>query len=217
VPAEDTKDRILDAAEMLFARDGYSGTSMRAVTSEAGVNLASVNYHFGSKEALLVAAFDRLAAPVNKERLAALDALEADGKEPTLEEILEAFLLPALRLVVDLGDRGLMATRFLGRVAADPTPAVQQMILSEFDVVSERFMVAIGAALPGLGQDELGWRFKLMVGVLIHVQSDEQWKRQLLSDPKPSAVVEVCRRTVAFLTDGFRAGASTSQRKRTGD
>jgi AcrR family transcriptional regulator len=205
VPADDTKDRILDTAEELFARDGYSGTSLRAVTAAARVNLASVNYHFGSKEALLVAAFDRLAAPVNRERLEALDRLESRVEDPTLEEVLEAFLTPALRVVVDLGSRGSTATRFLGRCAADPTPAVQAIIADEFSVITDRFLRALGRALPDLSDDELFWRFKLMIGVLVYVQRDDQWKADLPRTPHASDVDKVRERTVRFLADGFRA------------
>jgi AcrR family transcriptional regulator len=214
LPKQDIKDRILDVAEALFARDGYSGTSLRAVTSAAEVNLASVNYHFGSKEALLLAAFDRLAAPVNQERLAVLNQLEAAPDRPSLEQIIEAFLSPALRIVIDLGERGLTATRFLGRVAADPTPAVQQMIATEFHVISERFLAALAAAAPTLDEAELVWRFKLMVGVLVYVQGDEHWKRDLPTDPRPSDVEAVRQRTVTFLAEGFRAGATNPPRKR---
>ena len=205
MPADDTKDRILDTAEELFARDGYSGTSLRAVTTAARVNLASVNYHFGSKEALLVAAFDRLAAPVNRERLEALDRLESRPEDPTLEEVLEAFLTPALRVVVDLGSRGPTATRFLGRCAADPTPAVQAIIADEFKVITDRFLHALGRALPDLSDDELFWRFKLMIGVLVHVQRDDQWKADLPQKPRASDVDKVREKTLRFLADGFRA------------
>ena len=75
----DTRDRILDAAERLFAQQGFDLTSLRALTTEADVNLAAVNYHFGSKERLFEAVLARLIAPINAERLARLDALEAKG------------------------------------------------------------------------------------------------------------------------------------------
>jgi AcrR family transcriptional regulator len=67
--SKDTKERILDAAERLFAAHGFAGTSLRAVTKEAGVNLAAVHYHFGTKEDLLRAVLSRIVIPVNRERL----------------------------------------------------------------------------------------------------------------------------------------------------
>ena len=208
--AKETKERILDVAEALFAENGYSGTSLRAVTTAAGANLAAVNYHFGSKRTLLRAVFERLSGPANTERLALLDRLEAVSAQPELEDILRAFLTPALRVVVDLGDRGHTATRFLGRIAGDPAGDVQAMIAEEFMVVTERFLAAFARALPDLGDDELGWRFKLMVGVLIHVQADEQWKAELPRRPKPADIEVIRDRTVAFLAAGFRGPTAAS-------
>jgi AcrR family transcriptional regulator len=204
VTARDTKERILDVAERLFAEKGYSGTSLRAVTAAAGANLAAVNYHFGSKRALLRAVFVRLSGPANRERLSHLDRLEADPAAPSLEAILSAFLTPALRVVVDLGERGHTATRFLGRIAADPAADVQEMIADEFGEVTERFLAALARALPEIEGDVLLWRFKLMVGVLIYVQADEDWKRELPDRPGPSDVEAVRDRTIAFLAAGFK-------------
>src|SRR5437763_5037954 len=92
----DTKQKILDAAERLIAERGYSATSLRHIIAEAGVNLAAIHYHFGSKEDLLDELILRKAGPVNAERLAWLDRLEADagGRPLPVEAILEAFLIP---------------------------------------------------------------------------------------------------------------------------
>ena len=92
-----TKERIMDVAEGLFAEKGYAATSLRDITGEAGTNLASVNYHFQSKEGLLSAIIDRFVGPVNRGRLEALEALEAeaDGASPDVEGLLRSFLAPA--------------------------------------------------------------------------------------------------------------------------
>jgi AcrR family transcriptional regulator len=117
MPGADTREKILDAAERHFAGHGFAGTSLRAVIREAGVNLAAVHYHFGTKEDLLRAVLDRVVVPVNRERLERLGRLEvSSGDEPlTVEGILEAFLAPGLRSIRDLGERGVIITRFLGR------------------------------------------------------------------------------------------------------
>src|SRR3954471_3227822 len=90
----ETKLRILDTAERLFAESGFAATSLRQIISEAGVNLAAVHYHFGSKDELLDAVVTRKAAPVNEERLALLDGLPAEAGIPA---ILDAFLTPMAR------------------------------------------------------------------------------------------------------------------------
>ena len=94
-----TKQRILDVAERLFAERGFSGTSLRTIIGEAGVNLAAVHYHFHSKDALLEAVILRRLEPVNRERLAMLEACEhaARGGPPAVEDILRAFIEPTVR------------------------------------------------------------------------------------------------------------------------
>src|SRR6266702_2821486 len=91
-----TKDRILDAAERSFANHGFEGASIRAIVMDAGVNLASIHYHFRSKEALLEAVLTRRISLVNDARLERLDAAQraAAPRSPSVEEILRAFILP---------------------------------------------------------------------------------------------------------------------------
>src|SRR3954454_15556964 len=92
---KNTRSRILDVAEELFSERGFDKISIRNITEKARVNLAAINYHFGSKEDLIAAIFEREVVPVNNARLAALDAAEASGrKDPKLEDILEAFIRP---------------------------------------------------------------------------------------------------------------------------
>ena len=81
----DTRERILDAAERLFMAHGYEGTSMRQITGEAAVNLAAVNYHFGSKESLMQEVFRRRLDWLNEERLRVLDHMEADANGKPLK------------------------------------------------------------------------------------------------------------------------------------
>src|SRR2546421_12961401 len=99
----DTKTRILDAAEVLFMEHGFEATSLRQITAAAGVNLAAVNYHFGSKEELFQAVLTRRLDPMNAERMALLDEYERDqaGEELSCEKILAAMFIPALRLSRD--------------------------------------------------------------------------------------------------------------------
>ena len=91
-PQHETRTRILDAAEELFMQHGFEGTSMRQLTSRAGVNLAAVNYHFGSKDALIEAVFRRRLDPMNAARIAALDELEKEGRAAAPEAIIRAFV-----------------------------------------------------------------------------------------------------------------------------
>src|SRR5215468_2668082 len=98
-----TKARILDAAEVLFMEHGFEATSLRAITAAAGVNLAAVNYHFGSKEELFQAVLTRRLDPMNQERVDLLTRLENEVAPRPLpcERILNAMFMPALKLARD--------------------------------------------------------------------------------------------------------------------
>src|SRR5258706_10605789 len=94
----DTKQRILDSAERLFAARGVEAASLRTIIADAKVNLAAIHYHYHSKDALLDAVLKRRLEPINRERLALLDAC---GERPRLEAVLDAFIAPAVRVSAD--------------------------------------------------------------------------------------------------------------------
>jgi AcrR family transcriptional regulator len=207
----DTRERILDAAERLFAAHGFAGTSLRAVTREAEVNLAAVHYHFGTKEDLLRAVLDRVVVPVNRERLERLGQLEAgSGDEPLpVEGILDAFLAPTLRSIRDLGERGVIITRFLGRSYTEPSELVQALAREQYGEVGQRFTEALGRALPHLPEAELHRRFKLVVGVLTYILADAGRTGEYADDL--SDVDGMVGRLVAFLAAGLRAPVPAPQ------
>jgi AcrR family transcriptional regulator len=209
----DTKQRILDAAERLFAAHGFAGTSLRAVTKEAGVNLAAVHYHFGTKEDLLRAVLSRIVIPVNQERLKMLEQVEAaaGSDPPSLEAILEAFIAPDLRLIRDLGERGVIITRFLGRSYTEPAEMVQALSREHYEELGQRFMEVFARALPEVPQAELYWRFKLVVGVLTYILADTDRTGGYAQDL--SDVDGTVRRLVAFLAAGLRAPVPAPQRQ----
>jgi AcrR family transcriptional regulator len=122
----DTRSRILDAAEHLLVRHGLDGTTLRMITAEAKANLAAVNYHFGSKEALIEAVFRRRLTWLNEQRIAALDAFEAEAKGEPLKprQIVEAFFGVAIRMAADKNG-GQTFMRLLGRTYTEPTDFVR--------------------------------------------------------------------------------------------
>jgi len=162
----DTRTRILDHAERLFAKQGISRTSLRALTRAADVNLASVHYHFGSKEALLDAVVERRSLPLNDERVRSLEALLPVGADAVaVEAILEAFIAPAIALVSHSSEEGQRLGRLLARIEAQPPEVVEALYLKHFGSVASRFVDALQRALPDLPPKLVDRRFRMAAGL----------------------------------------------------
>jgi AcrR family transcriptional regulator len=206
-PKIDTKQRILDSAERLFADRGFEATSLRTIIGDAGVNLAAVHYHYHSKDALLDAVILRRIGPVNSERLRMLDACErAAGEGPaSLESVLTAFLGPPFRLGSDPQSKTFL--RLMGRIMSDSTAVFRLVVEDHFRVILERFSIALQKAAPELPRQEILWRLSFVAGAMAHTL--RFWGQELgpslvcLSDTSdPEGAVA---RLVSFGAAGFRA------------
>lgn len=166
--SHDTRERILDVAERLFMENGYEATSMRMITGAAEVNLAAVNYHFGSKEALLREVFRRRLSWLNGERLVALDKLEAQAGGAALKpsQILEAFFGTLLRMGEDESLGGMTFLRLLGRTLTEPAEFIRTFFAGEYAQVIDRYKLALFRALPDVPKAEIVWRLHFMLGAM---------------------------------------------------
>jgi hypothetical protein len=155
----------------------------------------------------------RIVIPVNRERLEMLEQVEAaaGSDPPSLEGILEAFIAPDLRLIRDLGERGVIITRFLGRSYTEPAEMVQALSREHYEELGRRFMEAFARALPEVPRAELYWRFKLVVGVLTYILADTDPTGGYAQDL--SDVDGTVRRLVTFLAAGLRAPVPASPRQ----
>jgi AcrR family transcriptional regulator len=192
-----TKAKILDAAEKLFGQHGFDATSLRDITHAAQVNLAAVNYHFQSKEILIDAVILRRLEPVNRRRMAMLDAA---GPSPTLEQILEAFLAPVLEADI------LSVVPLIGRVFSNPAQFAVRIFQTHLAPVARRFDEAFASAMPELAAEERFWRLHFTVGAMTHLLA--LW--EVLPRLTPLTIEPVDRgaslsRMVQFLAAGFRA------------
>ncbi len=167
-PGQETRERILDAAETAFMQHGFDGASMRTITATAGVNLAAANYHFGSKEGLLCAVFRRRLEGLNRERLAVLDDLEAQSGGAPLKpsQILEAFFGTLLRIGEDESRGGVTFLRLLGRTLTDPADFIRDFFAREYAEVLSRYKQALFRALPDVPRVEIAWRLHFMLGAV---------------------------------------------------
>ena len=201
----DTKARILDTAERLFAEQGYAETSMRCITSGAGVNLASVNYHFGSKEALLLEVIARRIGPVNEARMSLLDDVDAESEDeaPDLEKVVRAFLLPAIKAIYEAGEQGKMFMRLIGRTHSETNDNIRSMFMDQFKETLPRFAEMFHRALPDLSVEEVRLRMFFMVGAMAHSMAMSH-KVEWLPHGE-GAMAQLAEALVQFTTAGMSA------------
>ena len=160
-----TKAAVLNAAERLFALNGFQSVSVRDITAEAGVNLASVNYHFGSKDALLFEIFRRRTAELNRERARMLHAAaDRHGGKPPVREILRALFEPPLRWSTPENDRRI-SVQFIIRARSEGTEAMRDVLRTDVSHL-RRFADALIGALPGLAPEEVYWRLHFTLGMI---------------------------------------------------
>lgn len=171
-----TKLAILNATERLVAAHGFGATSLRAITAAAGVNLAAVNYHFATKDALILAMLNRRMKPLNEARLALLDGFEAEaGDAPVaVEKILEALFRPVLELIARPAKGGRSFLRLLALCLAEPGAYLKPLVQKEFAEKNRRFHRALRRSLPGLSDVEAHWRLHFAHGAFFHAVAHSQ-------------------------------------------
>ncbi len=216
----ETRERILDAAETLFVEHGYEATSTRMVTAAAGVNLAAVNYHFGSKEALMQAVLRRRLAALNRERLRALDEAEAKAKGAPLKPsvIVDGFFGTLLRMAEDEQAGGKTFLRLLGRTMSEPSVFIRTFLAAEYEDVVERYKKALFKALPNVPKAEIVWRFHFMLGATSYaiagtdaLQLVTDW--QMPAGEDSAADSKLLPRLMSFLLGGLRAPLPSFERR----
>jgi AcrR family transcriptional regulator len=160
----------LRAAELVFARHGYAAASIRQITEAAGANVAAVNYHFGSKERLLAELLDQIVKPITERRLALLDDVQRNGT-PGLRELVAAFIRPDLEVIAELRARDRDLPRFVARMYTDGTDLMGEIMGAQFAENQRRFVAALSAALPGVDPNEILFRLRCVVGILVYLFS----------------------------------------------
>ncbi|MCP5536561.1 MAG: TetR/AcrR family transcriptional regulator [Akkermansiaceae bacterium] len=161
-----TKSLILETTERLLAEHGFESVSLRDITTAAEVNVAAVNYHFGSKEKLFEEIQCRYIEPVNAERLRRLEVLTANGRTASVRELLEAFMRPFLTMVKRSRMSEKLFFKLMGRCVMDHQGALPPAIIPEFEKVAEAFTQALIAAAPGLSVEQVLWRLHYTFGVM---------------------------------------------------
>jgi AcrR family transcriptional regulator len=190
---------------------------MRLLTAKAGANLAAVNYHFGSKDALIEAVFRRRLDPMNAARIAALDRLQAEfaGRPLAPALVIRAFVGESLRMIEDAKNGGRNFIRLLGRTYTEPSKEIRALIGQLYAPAMERYKAAFEHALPQMPRDELVWRMHFMFGTLAYTLAATDTV-QLIAGCKPEDRYDARlleERLCAFLAAGLSAPVKTAVRK----
>jgi AcrR family transcriptional regulator len=201
-----TKAQVLSAAERLFALHGFQNVSVRDITAEAGVNLASVNYHFGSKDALLFEIFRRRTSELNRERARMLhEASDRHAGRPPVREILRAYFEPALRWSAPESGRG-VSVQFIIRARSEGTEAMREALRTDVSHL-RRFADALILARPDLAPEDVYWRLHFVLGMLHNNRFVEFDRLHALSGgaTREGDIDGLLKRMLDFAEAGFAA------------
>jgi AcrR family transcriptional regulator len=166
-----TKNKILDAAEDLFAVKGFNGTSLREITSQAEVNLAAVNYHFGSKKELIKAVMSRYMNELSPRLEVALQKICDDEKQPSLIEVFSAFIEPLLWLNEFKNNGTSNFLQLLGRGYTDSQGFLRWFLTTQYPKVISNFVEAVHKAYPELTAEDIFWRLHFTMGTIVFTMS----------------------------------------------
>jgi AcrR family transcriptional regulator len=204
----DTKDRILDTAERLFADHGFAATSLRQITAEAQVNLAAVNYHFKSKEALLSAVIERRLGPINKRRMELLDEMEARSSNGQLDlkEAVLAFMRPAFEAKSAKCDEIKHFPRLMARVMAEPGEWSAPVLLPVLHQITNRFMPIFQQAMGVKDRTMVLWGAQFGIGCMTRCLIAPEFIHTITGQElAPESSEQILDRLVCFVVGGMQA------------
>jgi AcrR family transcriptional regulator len=208
MPSDQTRTAILAAAERLYADRGFGDVTLRDIVAEANVNLAAVNYHFGSKDELIAELFVTRSLALNRERLAELRAAEdKGGGRADISDILRALVGPTLRGSLGAGNERSTAARFMIRVSIESVPPIRRIRNREIDHL-RKFIAAMKRSLPALGEVELYWGLHFALAMAQQTVRDSERLTKLSEDKCDVDDVEgIITRVVDVAVLGLTSGA----------
>jgi AcrR family transcriptional regulator len=212
MPSDHTRTAILAAAERLYAERGFGDVTLRDIVAEANVNLAAVNYHFGSKDELIAELFVTRSLALNRERLTELKAAEeaGDGRAP-IDAVLRALVGPTLRGCLGPDNQRSTAARFMIRVSIESVPPIRRIRNREIDHL-RKFIAAMRRALPGHSDVELYWGLHFALAMAQQTVRDSE-RLTKLSEGKCDVddVEGIIARVVAVAVTGLAGGVARSK------
>lgn len=214
--SDQTRSAILAAAERLYADRGFGDVTLRDIVAEANVNLAAVNYHFGSKDELIAELFVTRSIATNRERLRELKAAEEQGGgRAPIEIILRALVGPTLRGCLGPANQRSTAARFMIRASIESVPPIRRIKNREIDHL-RKFAGAMRRALPERSDEEIYWGLHFALAMAHHTIRESE-RLTKLSDGKcdlddvEGIIERVVGVAAAALTSGKAAGRTDSK------
>jgi AcrR family transcriptional regulator len=207
-----TKLQILNAAESLFAEHGFADTSLRQITNQANVNLAAVNYHFGSKKGLVQASVGRYMECLVPVVDGALDTLQQKTEQASIEEVLQAIVPAFLTLETVRHDGTAIFMRLLGRGYAETQGHLRKFVQDNYGASLSRLMAMIKTALPQLSEEQVFWRIHFALGTFVFTMASSQALLEISESDYESAstVQQIIQRLVPYIASGMNANEIAS-------
>jgi len=213
-PKIGTRDKLLDVAEQLFAKDGFDNVSIKDITDLANTRLASINYYFDTKENLFDEVIKRRAHILSAERLRALDEIRFDDKDSrdAVVSIIEAFVLPLLKKSVAGGTGWKSYCQLIARTAMHSFPA--NNLVGEFNATALRFVESLGRALPSLNNKQAHYAFHFMLSSTLYIFTEnERIDGMSGGQYKSSDLKDISTEMIQFIAGGLLDMESREQKK----
>ena len=207
--AQDTKNKILDAAETLFSQQGFMQTSMREITTLAGVNLASVNYHFGSKKNLIQSVLKRYLDVLMPQFDTVLKHSDSNLECNNLEGFL-ASLVPPMMTLQDVSPNGTEKfVQLLGKGYNETQGHLRRFIMNDYGVTISRLIEHIKLSLPSVSEEVLFWRLHFAMGSFVFSMASSQALKEIAQSDFNSSVdvSDVILQMVPFVAHGLASGS----------
>ncbi|PJE78554.1 putative HTH-type transcriptional regulator YttP [invertebrate metagenome] len=209
MPQVATVQRILDTAERLFAQQGFSETSLRMITGEAQVNLASVNYYFGSKKSLIQAVFARFMDPFVERLQKAIQHIQSDDDQDNLESLLRVLVDEMISVEQEQKKDLMVFMQLLGLAYSQTQGHLKKYLYEKYSDVLHRYMRLLIKACPDLDESELFWRVNFILGAAVFTLSGASTLRAIARSDyhMDSSIPDILRKMVPFMAAGLRAHA----------
>lgn len=206
---KETVERILDAAEVLFAERGFAETSLRTITGAAGVNLAAVNYHFGSKKSLIQAVFVRFLDPLVDEIERQLNQLQAEKERLTVEDLLQVLTSSVYEIHGRGSNRATSFMRLLGLAYTQSQAHLRKFIGERYGNAFQHYASHLKPALPGATAADLFWHTHFALGTAIFTMSNFDALRAMSENDtgERTPVDFIVSRLTAFMAAGLHNAA----------